>query len=76
MDTGHAQVGHYGDKVRGARLRWFGHVQRRDSEYIGIRMLKMEGTRQEAKSKYMDVLMEDIQIVGGQGEIHKQDFLL
>ncbi|KAK3553367.1 hypothetical protein QTP70_003532 [Hemibagrus guttatus] len=31
---GTAHVGHLGDKVREARLRWFGHVQRRESEYI------------------------------------------
>ncbi|KAK3514303.1 hypothetical protein QTP70_013114 [Hemibagrus guttatus] len=28
--------------LREARLRWFGHVQRRESEYIGRRMLDME----------------------------------
>ncbi|KAK3507817.1 hypothetical protein QTP70_000891 [Hemibagrus guttatus] len=33
---GTAHVGRLGDKVREARLRWFGHVQRRDSEYIEI----------------------------------------
>ncbi|KAK3545734.1 hypothetical protein QTP70_011336 [Hemibagrus guttatus] len=38
---GTAHVGHLGDKVREARLRWFGHVQRRESEYIGRRMLDM-----------------------------------
>ena len=31
---GTARVGHFGDKIREARLRWFGLVQRRDSEYI------------------------------------------
>ncbi|KAK3545146.1 hypothetical protein QTP70_001572 [Hemibagrus guttatus] len=32
---GTAHVGRLGDKVREARLRWFGHVQRRESEYNG-----------------------------------------
>ncbi|KAI5100192.1 von Willebrand factor A domain-containing protein 5A isoform X4, partial [Silurus meridionalis] len=39
---GTAHVGCFGDKVRKARLRWFGHVQRRDMNYIGRRMLRMK----------------------------------
>ncbi|MCJ8731212.1 hypothetical protein PDJAM_G00196770 [Pangasius djambal] len=39
---GTAHVGCLGDNVREARLRWFGHVQRREREYIGRRMLDME----------------------------------
>ncbi|KAK3570391.1 hypothetical protein QTP86_019262 [Hemibagrus guttatus] len=38
---GTAHVGRLGDKVREARLRWFGHVQRREGENIGRRMLDM-----------------------------------
>ncbi|KAK3537270.1 hypothetical protein QTP70_007006 [Hemibagrus guttatus] len=60
---GTAHIGRLGDKVREARLRWFGHVQRRESEYIGRRMLDMElpGRRQRGRPKrrYMDVINED-----------------
>ncbi|KAK3554289.1 hypothetical protein QTP70_020155 [Hemibagrus guttatus] len=50
---GTAHVGRLGDKVREARLRWFGHVQKRESEYIGRRMLDMElpGRRQRGRPK-------------------------
>ncbi|KAK3519649.1 hypothetical protein QTP86_002806, partial [Hemibagrus guttatus] len=48
---GTANVGCLGDKVREARLRWFGHVQRKESEYNSRRMLDMElpGRRQRAE---------------------------
>ena len=39
---GTAQVGRFGEKTREARLRWYGHVQRKDDGYIGRRMLRME----------------------------------
>ncbi|KAI5086740.1 hypothetical protein C0J45_2291, partial [Silurus meridionalis] len=65
---GTAHVGCFGDKVREARLRWFGHVQRRDMNYIGRRMLKMEppGRRKRGRPKrrFMDVVREDMQVVG------------
>lgn len=66
---GTAHVGCFGKKVREARLRWFGHVQRRDSEYIGRKMLKMElpGRRHRGRPKrrYMDAIKEDMKLVGG-----------
>ncbi|MCJ8745636.1 hypothetical protein PDJAM_G00132350 [Pangasius djambal] len=65
---GTAHVGRLGDKVREARLRWFGHVQRRESEYIGRRMLDMElpGRRRRgrAKRRYMEVINEDMKLDG------------
>ncbi|KAK3534389.1 hypothetical protein QTP86_014427, partial [Hemibagrus guttatus] len=69
---GTAHVERLGDKVREARLRWFGHVQRRESEYIGSRMLDMElpGRRQRGRPKrrYMDGINEDMKLVGASVE--------
>ncbi|KAK3571406.1 hypothetical protein QTP86_010698 [Hemibagrus guttatus] len=69
---GTAHVGRLGDKVREARLRWFGHVQRRESEYIGRRMLDMglPGRRQRGRPKrrYMDGMNEDMKLVGASVE--------
>ncbi|KAK3515337.1 hypothetical protein QTP70_017194, partial [Hemibagrus guttatus] len=57
---GTAHVGRLGDKVREARLRWFGHVQRRESEYIGRRMLDigLPGRRQRGRPKRRSVHTE------------------
>ncbi|KAK3563661.1 hypothetical protein QTP86_033506 [Hemibagrus guttatus] len=59
---GTAHVGRLGDKVRETRLRWFGHVQRRDSEYIGRRMLDMElpGRRQRGRPKRRSLLQLEV----------------
>ena len=32
---GTAQVGRFGEKTREARLRWYGHLRRKDDGYIG-----------------------------------------
>ena len=54
-------------KTREARLRWFGHVWRKDDGYIGRRMLRMElpGKRKRGRSKmrFMDVVREDMAVV-------------
>ena len=39
---GTAQVGKFGEKTREARLRWHGHLRRKDDGYIGRRMLRMD----------------------------------
>ena len=48
-----AKMGCFGNKVREVKLKWFGHMQRRDSKYIGRRMFKMEllGRRQRGGSR-------------------------
>ena len=61
---GRAQVGRFGEKTREARLRWYGHVLRKDDGYIGRRMLRMEfpGKRKwgRPKRRFMDVVKEDM----------------
>ena len=39
---GTAQVGRFGEKTREARLRWYGHVRRKDDGYVWRRRLRME----------------------------------
>ncbi|KAF7655305.1 hypothetical protein LDENG_00057930 [Lucifuga dentata] len=67
-NRGTAHVRCFGDKVREARLRWLGHVQRRDSEHIGRRMLRLElpgrRPRGRPKRRFMDVVKEDMKLVG------------
>ena len=61
---GTAQVGKFGEKTREARLRWYGHLLRKDDGYIGRRMLRMElpGKRKRGRPKrrFMDVVKEDM----------------
>ena len=61
---GTAQVGKFGERTREARLRWYGHLRRKDDGYIGRRMLRMElpGKRKRGRPKrrFMDVVKEDM----------------
>lgn len=50
---GTAHVGKLGEKLREARLRWCGHVHRRNEEYVGRIILAMElpGKRWKGKPR-------------------------
>ena len=61
-------------KIREGRVRWYGHVMRRDQDYIGRKMMEIElpGKRKRGRPKrrFLDVVKEDMREVG----VKKTDF--
>ena len=63
---GTVKVERLGMKVREGRLRWYGHVMRRDQEYVGRRVMEMmekllgKRKRGRLKTRFLDVVKEDI----------------
>ena len=55
-------------KMREGRLRWYGHVMRRDQECVGRKMMeiKLSGKRRRGrpKRKFLDVVKQDMGEVG------------
>ena len=62
---GTVKVQHLGLKMMEVRLRWYRHAMRRDQEYIGRRVMKMEllGKRKRgrAKRRFLDVVKKDME---------------
>ena len=62
------KVERLGMKMREGRLRWYGHVMRRDQEYVGRKMMEMKllGKRKRGRPKrrFLDVVKEDMGEVG------------
>ena len=62
------KVERLGMKMRKGRLRWYGHVMRRDQEYVGRKMMEMELPRKRRrgrpKSRFLDIVKEDMGEVG------------
>ena len=63
-----AKVERLGMKMREGRLRWYGHVMRRDQKYVGRKMIEMElpGKRRRGRPKrrFLDVVKKDMGEVG------------
>ena len=57
-----------GDKLRNARLRWYGHVKRREEGYVGKTMMEMvvPGKRKKGRPRrrWLDLAREDMERVG------------
>ena len=62
------KVERLGMKMRQGRLRWYGHVMRKDQEYVGKKMMEMElpGKRRRGRPKrrFLDVVKEDVEEFG------------
>ena len=58
------KVERLGMKMREGRLRWYGHVMRRDQEYVGRKMMEMvlpgKRRRGRPKRRFLDIVKEDI----------------
>ena len=65
---GTVKVERLGMKMRESRLRWYGHVMRRDQEYVGRKMMEMElpGKRRRGRPKrrFLDIVKKDMREVG------------
>ena len=65
---GTAKIAKLGEKLRNVRLRWYGHVKRREEDYVGKRMMEMAvpGRRKRGRPRrrWMDLVREDMERVG------------
>ena len=66
---GTAKIARLGDKLRNAKLRWYGHVKRREKGYVGKRMMEIavlhkKRKRRRPRRRWMDLAREDMERVG------------
>ena len=58
------KVERLGMKMRKVRLRWYGHVMRRDQKYVGRKIIETEllgkKRRGRPKRRFLDVVKEDM----------------
>ena len=61
---GTVKVERLGIKMREGKLRWYGHVMKRDQEYVGRKMMEMDlqekRKRGRPKRRFLDVVKEDM----------------
>ena len=70
-------VGDLGGKLREGRLRWFGHVWRRDDQYVGKKAQNIRvGTRgrERPRIRWKDCVEEDVREQGVQPRYAEERF--
>ena len=69
---GTAKIAKLGDKLRNARLCWYGHVKRREEGYVGKRMMEMavpgRRKRERPRRRWINPASEDMKRVGAKEE--------
>ena len=69
---GTTKVRKISDKIQESRLRWYGHVMRRDEQYVGRRVMEMDirGRRRRGRPKrrWMDCVKDDLRSKGLTGD--------
>ena len=65
---GTAKIAKLGDKLRNARLSWYGHVKRKEEGYVRKRIMEMvvpgRKKRRRPKRRWMDLARENMERVG------------
>ena len=66
---GTVKIAKLGDKLWNSRLCWYGHIKRREEDYVGKRMMEMavpgKRKRGRPRRRWMDSVREDMERVGG-----------
>ena len=58
---GTTKVGEISKKVQESRLKWYGHVLRREDEYVGKRVMETEKRRRgRPKRRWLDTIGNDL----------------
>ncbi|KAL1452474.1 hypothetical protein WDU94_006702 [Cyamophila willieti] len=49
-----------GKKIQESRMRWFGHVERRDKSYIGKKVEERNGSKSEKRAREIKEKVEEL----------------